>query len=280
MTLLDGFSYRGKTVAVVGGATGIGQAVAELTKAAGADVTVLDRADVALEAMTTLRLDLADKASVEAAVDQLGPAVHALFLCAGVGDGAEAIERINFVGHRHLVNQMLDRGLLPSGSAIGFISSTAGLGWEASFMQLAELLDLTDFDEAARWMRDHDLATYVATKQAVCAYVSREALGLLKRGIRINALCPGPTDTPLAETEGWLATGVDYRAAAGLEPCSPVDQAMPLVFLCSDAATAITGITLTTDQGRMAAGNTGAFPAATMAASYLLGRPAAFQPGS
>jgi NAD(P)-dependent dehydrogenase (short-subunit alcohol dehydrogenase family) len=33
-------------------------------------------------------------------------------------------------------------------------------------------------------------------KQAMCAYVPRQAHPMFKRGIRINAICPGPTDTP------------------------------------------------------------------------------------
>ena len=51
------------------------------------------------------------------------------------------------------------------------------------------------------------------SKQAICAYVAREAMPLLKQGIRINAICPGPTDTPLAQAnkDMWLGFGADYR---------------------------------------------------------------------
>ena len=42
---------------------------------------------------------------------------------------------------------------------------------------------------------------------------------MLKRGIRINAICPGPTDTPLAQAnkDAWLGFGADYRAELGIE---------------------------------------------------------------
>ena len=62
-------------------------------------------------------------------------------------------------------------------------------------------------------------------------------MAFLKQGIRINAICPGPTDTPLAQAnkEMWLGFGADYREAVGVEAATPLEQAYPLVFLCSDA---------------------------------------------
>jgi NAD(P)-dependent dehydrogenase (short-subunit alcohol dehydrogenase family) len=111
-------------------------------------------------------------------------------------------------------------------------------------------------------------------KQVMCAYVAREAYPLLKRGIRINAICPGPTDTPLAQAnrELWLEFGSDYRAEVGTQPSTPAEQAFPLVFLCSDAAVAVSGQTLVSDQGYLSAGLTDAFPDAGPVAQFLYGR--------
>jgi NAD(P)-dependent dehydrogenase (short-subunit alcohol dehydrogenase family) len=97
---------------------------------------------------------------------------------------------------------------------------------------------------------------------------------MMKRGIRINAICPGPTDTPLAQAnkEMWLGFGADYREEVGVEAATPLEQAYPLVFLCSAAAGSINGITLITDSGYFAAGITETFPAATPVANFLLGR--------
>src|SRR6266536_1637064 len=114
MSMLDAFGYDGQRVVVVGGATGRGAAATEL--------------------------DLADRASIDAAVDACGGPVDALFSCAGVADGTPGIERINFVGHRYLIDRLIAKDLLPRGSAICFISSTAGLGWEADLEELLEVL--------------------------------------------------------------------------------------------------------------------------------------------
>jgi NAD(P)-dependent dehydrogenase (short-subunit alcohol dehydrogenase family) len=274
LSLFDAFRYEGKRVVVVGGATGMGAAAARLAQDAGADVVVLDFAEVALPGVKAIRVNLADRASIEAAVDGCGGPVHVLFSCAGVADGTPGIERINFVGHRHLIERMVSREILRRGGAICFISSTAGLGWEANLPQLAELLDTADFDAAARWFTDHGRANYISTKQAICAYVARQALAFLKQGIRINAICPGPTDTPLAQAnkDTWLGFGADYRQEAGIEPFTPMEQAYPLLFLGSDAAAAITGVTLISDAGWLSSATTGSFPSATFIANILLGR--------
>src|SRR6476659_2347030 len=159
---------------------------------------------------------------------------------------------------------MLAKGMLPKGAAIGFISSAAGLGWEANLGLLQELLDTPDLDAGVQWFEKHGKADYMSTKQAVCAYVARQAFPFLKQGIRINAICPGPTDTPLAQAnkEMWLGFGADYREEVGVEASKPIEQAYPLVFLCSDAAAGVTGITIITDAGYFAAGVTGSYPPA------------------
>ena len=164
--------------------------------------------------------------------------------------------------------------MLGRGSAIGFISSAAGLGWEANLAELKEFLDISDFDAAAQWAQEHGKADYFHSKQMICAYVGRQAMPFLKQGIRINAICPGPTDTPLAQAnkEMWLGFGADYREECGIEASTPLEQAYPLVFLCSDAAAAITGITMISDAGYMSSGITGSFPEATAIANMLLNR--------
>jgi NAD(P)-dependent dehydrogenase (short-subunit alcohol dehydrogenase family) len=271
MSLFDAFSYKGKRAVVVGGATGMGAAVAELVLDAGAEVVVMDRAEVTLAGVKAIQVDMSDKASIEAATAEAGGPVDALFSCAGVADGTPGIERINFIGHRHMIDLMVASGQLRKGSSIGLISSAAGFGWEQNLPQLIEYLSITDFDEATRWAVDHNHADYLWSKLSINAYVAREAMAFLKKGIRINAILPGPTNTPLARAnaELWLTFGQDYRDELGVEASTPLDQAYPLAFLCSDAAAVITGVTLVTDIGYFASGVSGAHTGANEAVGFL-----------
>jgi NAD(P)-dependent dehydrogenase (short-subunit alcohol dehydrogenase family) len=259
MGLFDAFGYQGKRTLVVGGASGMGAATVEVLLDAGAEVTVMDRAEVTAPGVAFHPLDLSDRGSIEAAAAAVDGPIHALFSCAGVADGTPGIEKINFLGHRLLIELLLDAGALTRGSAIGMISSAAGFGWEQNLERANEYLDIDDFDEGAKWAEANGKTDYLWSKIAINAYVAREAMELLKRGIRINAILPGPTDTPLAQANAstWLGFGADYREAVGVEASTPLEQAYPLVFLCSDAASVITGVTLVSDAGYYASGVSG-----------------------
>jgi NAD(P)-dependent dehydrogenase (short-subunit alcohol dehydrogenase family) len=274
MNQFNGFGFGGRRALVVGGATGMGAAVAQLLVDAGAQVVAMDCAPITLAGATALHVDLAQRDSIDAGLDACGGSIDALFSCSGVADGTAGIERINFIGHRHLIEGMLDRGMLGRGSAIAMISSAAGLGWESNLEALKQLLAIHDWDAAVTWFTDHGKADYMTTKQAVCAYVATEAFPMLQRGIRINALCPGPTDTPLAQAnaERWFAMGTDYRTDTGTELSTPFEQALPLLFLCSAAAAAVNGQTLVSDAGYLASGLAGSYPSAVGPAQLFYGR--------
>jgi NAD(P)-dependent dehydrogenase (short-subunit alcohol dehydrogenase family) len=274
MGLFDAFRYDGKRALVVGGATGMGGAAVELLTDSGADVVGMDFAPIDKKGVTAIHVNLGDQASIDAAIEELGGPVDAVLSCAGVADGTPNLEKINFIGHRYLIDRLIERGWLGRGGSIGFISSAAGMGWEANLDIINEYLDITDFDAASKWAIEHNKADYMSSKQAICAYVAREAMSFLKQGIRINAICPGPTDTPLAQAnkEMWLGFGSDYRDEVGVKAATPLEQAYPLVFLCSDAAAGIAGITMITDSGYFSAGMTDAFPSAKPVVEFLLGR--------
>lgn len=273
MGLFDAFRYDGKRAVVVGGASGMGAAVVDVVKDAGAEVVVMDRAPVTADGVKSISLNLAEKDSIDAAVAECGGPIHALFSCAGVAEGTPGIEKINFIGHRYMIDQFFAAGALPRGAAIGMISSAAGMGWEASLAVNLEMLAIEDFDEAVQWCHDHERVGYLQAKQQMGAYVASRALEFLKRGVRINCIMPGPTNTPLAQANAtdWLGFGADYREEAGIEAATPLEQAYPLVYLCSDAAAGVTGITMMTDAGFYGSGVSGSYPSAGDAVKFLRG---------
>ena len=57
--------------------------------------------------------------------------------------GTPNLEKINFIGHRYLIDQLLAQGALARGASIGFISSAAGLGWESNLDLWLELMPIT-----------------------------------------------------------------------------------------------------------------------------------------
>ncbi|HEY7107260.1 MAG TPA: SDR family oxidoreductase [Acidimicrobiia bacterium] len=261
---MDQFSYDGKRALVVGGASGIGAATADVLRQLGADVVVADIAAPRDARVGAIEVDLTDRSSIDRAVDACGGPVDALVSCAGVADGTAGLPTINFIGQRHLIERVVAQGLMPRGSAIAMVSSAGGRGWEANLDTLLEYLATPTFEAAQEWIASHPAFTgYAASKQAVCAYVGRRAHAFAKQGVRINALMPGPTDTPLAQANAdvWLAYATDYRSDIGLGPSTPEEQAWILAFLCSPAAARIIGASIMSDAGNAMSRFTGAFPA-------------------
>ena len=259
---VDALSYGGKRALVVGGATGMGAATASLVRTLGAHVTVFDIAEASVEVDHSVRVDLRSMESVDSALDTLAEPVDALFSCAGVADGTEGILEVNFVAQRHIIERMVAERHLADGAAVGVISSLAGTGWYVHAREVLEFLATPDWPSAIGWVRDQGVVpTYRFTKRAMSAYVALRAMSLLERRIRINGIEPSMTDTPLARAnaESWFRFGAGYRAATRLEPLTPEQMAHPLAFLCSDAASGVTGTCLIVDQGLVGAALTDTF---------------------
>src|SRR5215510_3827039 len=260
MSDLSAFTYEGKRALVVGGATGMGAAAAQTLGKLGAEVVVMDHAPVDYQVAEAIKVDLRDRAAIDEAVAQAGT-VQSIFSAAGVADG-EGVMTINFIAHRHIIETMLASDALGRGGAVCLISSVAGLGWETNLAQVLEFLGAPDFESAAAWIDAHEgTNNYSFSKQAMNAYVARQAYPLLAQGVRINCICPGPTDTPLARAnaEVWLGFAQDYRDATGTTHLTADQMGDVMVFLNSDAASGISGVNLLVDHGHVMSSLTGSY---------------------
>ena len=191
----DSFRYDGKRALVVGGATGMGAATAELVQDLGAEVVVMDYADVdPARREEDPRQPGRQRDSIDAALDECGGPIHALFSCAGVADGTPGIEKVNFIGHRHLIDRALAKDLLPDGLGHrhDLVRRRARLGERTSTRSRSTSTRPTS-TRAAEWIADHfGKADYMWSKQAVCAYVAREALAHAQAGHPHQRHPPGP----------------------------------------------------------------------------------------
>jgi len=268
--------YKGKRVLVVGGATGMGAAAAQIAKDLGAHVTVMDFAAVDYDADRVISLDLSDQDSIDRAVDELDGPVDSLFSAAGVADGPKLM-RVNFIGHRHLIERLFANNLLNRGSAICFISSVAGMGWENDLELVQDFLATPDYKAAHDWCQEREpqgIVHYGFSKKAINGYVAWQGYHFLKKGVRINAVCPGPTDTPLARANRdlWLTFAQDYRDDTGSSVLTPEDIGKAMIMLNSAASASINGITLNVDNGHAMASITGSWAAGKPIMDLITGK--------
>jgi NAD(P)-dependent dehydrogenase (short-subunit alcohol dehydrogenase family) len=257
-------SYEGKRVVVAGGGgAGMGAATARLARGLGAEVTVLDlRAPADATGIRFLPTDLSDPVQIGRAVDQVGAPVHALFNCQGIsglgpGASSELVMRVNFLGVRHLSETMLP--LMPRGGAVASISSSGGLGWPRRLETIRELLAAESFEAGLRWVgtQTADLLalafpnTYAFSKQALIVWTMQRAVTAIAGGLRLNCTSPGSTRTPMAPD--FPVEGVEFMNRPSGRESSPEEQAWPLLFLNSDAASYVNGVNLAVDGGNSSA---------------------------
>jgi NAD(P)-dependent dehydrogenase (short-subunit alcohol dehydrogenase family) len=249
---------EGKIVAITGGASGIGRATALLAAGAGAAGLVLaDRDEQALartakeihesasgpvpveEVVVDVTADEGPDAVVGRAVARFGQ-LDAALNAAGVEGGAhpldvctdeefDAVLEVNvralFRCVRAQLRQMYQQG---SGSIVN-VASAAVFGVHPG------------------------LGAYVASKSAVLALSKVAAKEAGKRGVRVNALCPGLTDTPmLRESLGVRPQIDDIAARISLGRIGRPDElAEAALWLCSDRSSFTTGTGLVVDGGRV-----------------------------
>jgi NAD(P)-dependent dehydrogenase (short-subunit alcohol dehydrogenase family) len=175
---------------------------------------------------------------------------------------------VNLVSVKHLAG--LVAPLMPPGSAIASISSTAGMGWTANIAKWMPLVTAEGFAAGLAWLKEHPdeiEGGYAPSKEALIIWTLWASYALAEKGIRVNSISPGPTRTPMMP---------DFEATVGKEfmdnfpvplghHAQPEEQAYPLIFLNSRAASFITGENINTDGGTMGALMTGSIDPAIFA---------------
>jgi NAD(P)-dependent dehydrogenase (short-subunit alcohol dehydrogenase family) len=247
--------YSGRRVVVTGAASGMGEATARLVSELGAEVWALDVNDVTVPVKEFVRTDLRDPAAIDAAAEQIGGPVHAVFNCAGLpGAPFSNLDTmlVNFLGARQLTEALLPR--MPQGSAVSSVASVAGMGYLMNMANVQQLLATQDFASGRAWCEEHpEIANgYPFSKECIIVYSLMRAKQLAERGVRINSISPGITETPMLphfyDQVGKEWMDANFRGFLGRN-AGPEEQAWPLAFLNSDAASFISGVNIFVDAG-------------------------------
>lgn len=243
---------KSKTVIVTGAASGIGAATATMAAAQGANVISVDINPPANPVGRFIQADLSDKASIDRLIAQLPSGIDGLANIAGLPPTkpAPAVLKVNLVGLKYLTLQVIPK--LNQGASIVNLASLAGLGWPDAkdAIQASQTLD---FDGVDAFCKAHAIVgarSYFFSKEALIAWTMQNRWTWRERGIRMNAVSPGPVDTPILkdfiETLGARAEE-DMRTMD--RPGTPADIAPVVNFLLSDGSVWIRGTNVPVDGG-------------------------------
>ncbi|WP_020664689.1 SDR family NAD(P)-dependent oxidoreductase [Amycolatopsis benzoatilytica] len=236
---------------VTGAGSGIGRAAALELARTGAAVAVLDiDEDAAAETVAMIageggealsgHVDIAEERSVREAVGQAADVFGGLdFAVNNAGSSSrqridklslsefERVVRVNLTGTFLCLKYELP---LMKGGSIVNVASNGGL------------------------YAIPNAPAYVAAKHGVVGLTKVAAVDHAADGIRVNAVCPGPTRTP--GFEKWAGDSDLIARQEAITPlgrlATPEEAAAAVVWLCSDAASFVTGIALSVDGGRRA----------------------------
>ncbi|OIZ95604.1 bacilysin biosynthesis protein BacC [Candidatus Rickettsiella isopodorum] len=244
--------FQNKTIIITGGSSGIGAATVALFSAAGAKVYILDKKkwiDVAPQSIYYLECDVANADQVKSAVDnilQKNPKIDYLFCNAGIHlfanieeSSNEAIQKVfatNLFGTIYCLQQVLPRMKQQREGAIVLMAS----------------------DQA--FIAKEQCAIYGASKAAIAQLAKSTALDYAQYGIRVNCVCPGTIDTPMYQAvleqfqqkTGLTFASIQEQSAEKLplkRVGKPEEVAQVVGFLCSDAASFMTGALVNVDGG-------------------------------
>ena len=247
-------SFEGKVALVTGAASGIGLAAAKAFAESGASVALADWNEDAVKAATAdlttrghnaiaIRCDVADDAAVEAMVAQTVKTfgrLDAAYNNAGVQnvlaetadttrEDYDRVMGVNLRGEWSCMKFELQQMRKQGGGAIVNCSSLGGLVGGA------------------------ERGIYHAAKHGVLGFTKSAALEYAARGIRINAVCPGLIWTPMADQMVADGQGDALKGMEKLIPMGrvgrPEEIASAVLWLCSDAASYVTGQSISVDGG-------------------------------
>jgi meso-butanediol dehydrogenase/(S,S)-butanediol dehydrogenase/diacetyl reductase len=239
-------ALAGKAVLVTGAASGIGRATALRMGEEGAALVLGDldlpgadtvAADIRAAGgqVTALAFDAADPASCRDLVDRAAENLGRLDVLANIAgvlargpfeDCAPAdwdrVIAINLTSYFHTCQRALPHLLATSGNIVNMASSAALRGVAMA-------------------------VAYSASKHGVVGLTKSLAAEFKDRGVRVNAICPGPIDTPMIQAH-------KPPPGSGVAFGEPEDIAAAVVYLAGDEARFVNGAILSVDGGQMASG--------------------------
>jgi 3-oxoacyl-[acyl-carrier protein] reductase len=244
--------FKGKRVVVAGGSKGIGRSIALAFADAGAAVSICARGRAALDKTVAEiatrgvmvhagQCDLADKAAIAAYVAGAAEALGGIDILVNNASGFGASD--DEAGWARSLDIDVMATVRASQAAVPYIEKAGGGA-------ILNISSISGYRASSR------TAPYAAVKAAVINYTMSQALMLAPKKIRVNAIAPGSIEFPGGMWEERKTSNPQlYNAILRSIPWGrlgrPEEIASAALFLCSDAASWVTGQSLTVDGGQL-----------------------------
>lgn len=251
----DAFSasrLRNKTALITGGDSGIGRAAAIAFAKEGADVAILYKDEHEDAAVTKSRIEQLGHRCVCIAADLSDEKAAAR----AVGDVMKAFDKIDI-----LVNNAAEQHPKGDISEISFLQldSTFRTNIYSYFFVTKECLKfmkpgscIINSTSVTAYRGSDRLLDYSSTKGAIVSFTRSLARQLVERGIRVNAVAPGPVWTPLIPSSFTAEEVSEFGLQNPMKrPAQPAEIAPCYVFLASDDTSYMTGQVLHPNGGEM-----------------------------
>ncbi|MEJ8473272.1 coniferyl-alcohol dehydrogenase [Roseibium algae] len=243
-----------KTIVVTGCASGIGWETARLVKKLGGDVLGIDVHKTEDHVDELYIADLGDRMSIKALVNALPSGIDGIANIAGLPPTApaEKVLAVNLVGLKFFTHAMI--GKLNDGASIVNLASLAGFGWPET-VSTTKAAENLSFEDIADFVGKHDVSSkggrsYFFSKEALIVWTLQNRWTWRDRNIRMNAVSPGPVDTPILKD--FIET-LGARAEEDMKtmdrPGHAEDIAPVVAFLLSDMTHWIRGTNIPVDGG-------------------------------
>jgi len=247
-------SFENKVVLITGAGSGLGLAAAKAFAEAGASVTLADRNEESVRSAAgeltakghkalAIRCDVADDAQVEAMVNETVATFGRL-------DAA-----YNNAGVQNLLAETADttREDYDRVMAINLRGVWSSMKFELRQMRTQASGAIVNCSSLGGLVGGAERGIYHAAKHGVIGFTKSAALEYAARGIRINAVCPGLIWTPMADQMVAAGQGEALKAMEKSVPMGrvgrPEEIADAVLWLCSDAASYVTGQSISVDGG-------------------------------
>jgi NAD(P)-dependent dehydrogenase (short-subunit alcohol dehydrogenase family) len=246
----------GKTLVITGVASGIGARTVQLALAQGADVIGVDMKAPSSANFDFVQADISTQAGIDDLISKLPRRFDALCNVAGLSGntGLAPVLNVNFFGLRALSYGALAK--LREGGTVVNVASIAGYGWRANLERAKKLVALPGFPDIEALASEHGIDPgygYPLSKELLLLWnqLAAHEPAFRTRGIRVNAVSPGPVETPILKQ--FRAVLGDQKVNSDIgrvgRAGTASDIAPVITFLASDAARWINGTNVAADGG-------------------------------